>query len=41
MSYEAPVISEVGAFSDLTLGKYWPIQLDDNSYWWGSTPGSR
>ena len=41
MTYEAPSIQEVGSVAELTLGQPLPIRLDDNTFWWGATPGSR
>ncbi|GAA0336018.1 hypothetical protein GCM10009529_13220 [Micropruina glycogenica] len=41
MTYEAPTIQEVGSVAELTLGQPLPIRLDDNTFWWGATPGSR
>ncbi|MCW4458856.1 lasso RiPP family leader peptide-containing protein [Microbacterium sp. MPKO10] len=44
MAYEAPTITEVGRFSDITLGAIAPLDWDDSTYFWGassSPAGSR
>lgn len=41
MTYEAPYIQEVGSVAELTLGQPLPVRFDDNTYFWGATPGSR
>lgn len=41
MAYEAPKITEVGRFSDVTLGAIVPLDFEDSTYFWGATKGSR
>lgn len=43
MTYEAPRITEVGTFADVTLGKLAPGPQRDNEIWWDwfGDPASR
>lgn len=43
MTYEAPRITEVGSFADVTLGEWKPGPNKDNTVWWDwfGDPASR
>lgn len=43
MNYEAPKITVIGTFAEMTLGKWAPGPHRDNAIWWDwlGDPGSR